>query len=179
MKLEDITSRFDPQEGWKDIFLKITEQTEAQDSIVFTAKGLYKEQIVGLDVEVKKNMVAGLLPSGEINQNAFYRDGIKFFSIGEESDTLLMALSILYQFPTENAFSRTIEGAMTFSLNETPVDLRRREHYRFKIFFQDDSGDLYCEIFCNIDLTGNVIELHEKDEEYRKNIIKTFAGQLK
>lgn len=67
---------------------------------------------------------------------------------------------------------------MTFSLNESPVDLEAREHYKFKMFFQDDNEDLYCEIFCNIDLAGNVIELHEKDEEYRENIIKNFMGQL-
>ncbi|MCW3073229.1 MAG: hypothetical protein JWP69_298 [Flaviaesturariibacter sp.] len=180
MKLEDITSRFNSEEGWNDIFLKIINQRDNKESVIYIAQGLYNEQIVGLSVEVRKNMAAGLLPSGEINQDAFYRDGIKFFSNGQESDTLLKALSTLYQFPTSNTFSKTIEGegAMTFSLNELPVDLCRREHYKFKLFFHDNSEDLYCEIFCNIDLTKNIIELHEKDEEYRENIIRTFASEL-
>jgi len=39
--------------------------------MIYTAKGLYNEQTVGLKVEVKKNMVAGLLPSGEINPRWF------------------------------------------------------------------------------------------------------------
>ena len=178
MKLEEITSRIDPEEGWNDIFLKITDLTKTPCSVIYTAKGLYEEQIVGICVEVQTNMAAGLLPSGEINQDAFYRDGIKFLSIGVESDRLLKALSTLYQFPTNKTILKTIEGAMTFSLNERPVDLETRKHYKFKMFFQDDNEDLYCEIFCNVDLAGNVIELHEKDEEYRENIIKNFTGQL-
>jgi hypothetical protein len=178
MKLEEITSRIDPEEGWNDIFLKITDQTKTSSSVIYTAKGLYEEQIVGICVEVQTNMIAGLLPSGEINRDAFYRDGIKFFSIGVESDRLLKALSALYEFPTDRPIAKTIEGAMTFSLNENPVNLAARKHYKFKMFFQDDNEDLYCEIFCNVDLAGNVIELHEKDEEYRENIIKNFACQL-
>lgn len=178
MKLEDITSRIDPEEGWNDIFLKISEKTKTQSSVIYTAKGLYKEQVVGISVEVQTNMAAGLLPSGEINQDAFYRDGIRFLSIGVESDRLLKALSTLYQIPTDKTISKTIEGAMTFSLNESPVDLEARGHYNFKMFFQDNNEDLYCELYCNIDLAGNIIELHEKDEQYRENIIKNFSGQL-
>lgn len=178
MNLEDITSRFNIEEGWNDIFLKITEQIENENSVTYTAKGLYNEQTVGILIEVIKNMEPGLLPSGEINQEAFYRDGIKLYSIGEQSNLLLKALSTLYQFPTNKTFSTAIEGAMTFSLNEISVDLKKKEHYKFKLFFHDDSEELYCEMFCNIDLVGGNIELHEKDEDYRENIIKTLAGYI-
>ena len=178
MILEDITARFVPEEGWYDIFLKIADQNENDHSVIYIAKGLYEGKVVGLKLEVKKDMTAGLLPSAEINQNAFYRNGIQFFSIGSESDELVRALSKLYQFPTTNPFSESIAGAMTFSLNEIPVDLKSKEHYKFKLFFHDDSEDLYCEMFCNINLVDDIIELHEKDEDYRENIIKTFTNQL-
>lgn len=176
MTLEEITARFNAEEGWNDIFLKITDRKEKNESVIYIAKGLYKGKVVGLKVEVLKNMMAGLLPSGEVNQNAFYRDGIRFFSIGNESDELVKALSNLYQFPTIKSFPESIVGAMTFSLNEIPVDLKNNEHYKFKLFFQDNSEDLYCEMYCNLDLLDGVIELHEKDEEYRENIIKTFSN---
>jgi len=31
-------------------------------------------------------------------------------------------------------------------------------------------------MYCNIDLTKGIIELHEKDEEYRENIIKVLTN---
>ena len=176
MTLEDITARFDPEEGWYDIFLRITDRQEENNSVVYVAKGLYEGRVVGLKVEVNKDMSAGLLSSGEINQEAFYRNGIRFFSIGSESDELVRALSKLYQFPTVKPFSESIVGAMTFSLNEISVDLTSKEHFKFKLCFRDDSEDLYCEMFCNIDLVDDVIELHEKDADYRENIIKTFTN---
>ena len=179
MKLEDITSRFDPEEGWNDIFLKITEREDNDDSVIFTAKGLFENQIVGLKVQVNKNMDAGVLPNQEINQDAFYRDGIRFFSIGDESDKLLKALSSLYKFPTDLPFLPVIDGAMAFSLNEAPMDLNSKEYYKLKLFFNDDSEDSYCELFCNFNLTDNIIELHEKDEGYRENLIKTFSKEIK
>lgn len=178
MKLEDITSRFSPEEGWNDIFLKITDRADNKDSVVYTAKGLFENQIVGLKLQFKKNMEAGLLPTEEINQNAFYRDGIRFFSIGEESDKLLKVLSTLYGYPTNKSFSQAIDGAMAFSLNQIPVDLYSKEHYKFKLFFNDNSENLYCEMFCNLDLIDDIIELHEKDEEYRENLIKTFSDEI-
>lgn len=56
MKLEEITSRIDPEEGWNDVFLKITDQTRTPSSVTYTARGLYEGQIVGIAVEVQTNM---------------------------------------------------------------------------------------------------------------------------
>ncbi len=176
MKLEDITARIVPEEGWNDIFLKITDRKENNNSVIYIAQGLYEGNVVGLKVEVRKGMTAGLLSSGEINQDAFYRDGIRFFSIGNESDELVKVLSKLYQFPTTMPFAESITDVMTFSLNEIPVDLNRKEYYKFKLFFHNDYEDLYCEMFCNIGLLDDVIEVHEKDEDYRGNIINTFTN---
>ena len=179
MILEDITAHADPEEGWKDFFLHIIERKDDNDWISFLCKGLYNGETVGLEVLVRKNMEAGLLPTDEVNQEAFYRDGICFYSIGLESDNLIKALSNLYEFPTDKAFLASITGAMTFSLNQVDVDLTKREKYNFKMFFNDDSETAYCEMFCNIDLEKMIVEFHEKDEEYRENLIRTFSGMIK
>jgi len=176
MILENINAKFDPEESWNDIFLKIVDRNEDKDSIFYTAKGMYEGKVVGLKVEVKKGMVAGFLPSGEVNQDAFYRDGIRFYSVGNESNELLKALSSLYRFPTDKPFSKSVTGALSFSLNEIPLDFNSKYYFKFKLFFHDDSEDLYCELFCNIDLKNDIIELHEKDAGYRENIIKTFSN---
>ncbi len=128
MILEDITARIVPEEGWNDIFLKITDRKENNNSVIYIAQGLYEGNVVGLKIEVRKGMTAGLLSSGEINQDAFYRDGIRFFSIGNESDELVKVLSELYQFPTTMPFAESITDVMAFSLNEIPVDLNRKEY---------------------------------------------------
>ena len=179
MQLEEITAHISPEEGWIDIFLNIVDTIDSNESVVLTCKGLYKGDIVGLRIDVRKGMEAGLLPTDEINQNAFYRDGIRFYSIGLESDKLIKAISELYQFPTDKPFLGQIVGAMTFSLNSSAVDLTKRQKYNFKMFFHEDSEDLYSEMFCNIDLEKNLVELHEKDSEYRENIIKTFSIPFK
>ena len=178
MILEEITAHIDPEDGWKDVFLHIIERKEDDNWVSFICKGLFNGDRVGLEVLVRKDMEAGLLPTEEINQEAFYRDGICFYSIGVDSDNLLKALSTLYEFPTDKCFLESITGAMTFSLNQVDVDLTRKEKYNFKMFFNDDSETVYCEMFCNIDLDKMIVELHEKDEEYRENLIKTFAGTL-
>ena len=133
MILEEITAHADPEEGWKDIFLHLIEKNEDNDSVSFTCKGLYNGSTVGLKVSVKKNMVAGLLPSEEVNQDAFYRDGICFYSIGVESDNLLKALAELYEFPTDRSFLESVVGAMTFSLNQVDTDLFQEANFFFSI----------------------------------------------
>jgi len=178
MQLEEITAHIDPVEGWNDVFLKIIDKTNNENSVIFTCQGLYNGFTLGLKVEVKKNMEAGLLASGEINRDAFYRNGISLLSIGVESNVFLRALSELYNFPTTKPFIDKITNAMAFSLNESDVDLAKSEKYNFKLFFNDESETHYCEIFCNIDLAKGIIEFHEKDHEYRENIIKSFAGIL-
>ena len=175
--LKEITALTDPEEGWKDIFLHIIESNEDDNWVSFKCKGLYNGDDVGLEVLVRKNMEAGLLTT-KVNEEAFYRDGICFYSIGVDSDNLLKALSTLYEFPTDKSFSKSVTGAMTFSLNEVDVDLKMKKKYDFKMFFNDQSETLYCEIFCNIDLDKMIVELREKDEEYRENLIKTFSGAL-
>ena len=176
MVLEEITANIDPEEGWNDIFLRIVYEQELENSFVYIGKGLYNGKTVGLKVEIKKGIVAGLLASGEINKAAFYENGIQFSSIGLESNELVKALSELYNFPTTKQFSNFAISSTIFSLNEVNVDLSKRNYYKFKLFFHENSEDLYSEMFCNINLTKGIIELHEKDEEYRENIIKVLSN---
>jgi len=93
---------------------------------------LYNGRIVGLKVEIKKGIVAGLLPSGEINEYAFYGNGIQFSSIGTESNELIKALSELYDFQTTKQFSKFVISSTIFSLNEHDAYLSKKDYYKFK-----------------------------------------------
>jgi len=81
-KLEDITSRIDPEGGFIDIFLKIIEDTKTDTSHIYIAKGLYKDKTVGLQIEVSSKIRAGIV-GGEIdNKNGFVLNGVQLKSIG-------------------------------------------------------------------------------------------------
>lgn len=176
IKLEEITAHMDSSEGWNDIFLTIVNDIITTDNYhIYIGKGLYKGTIVGLKFEVKNDMPAGLLKSGEINKGGFISNGIKIISIGEESDKFIKVLSELYNFPTVKPFSKSVIPSTTFSLNQKVVDLDEIDYYKFKLFFGENSENLYSEMFFNIDLTKRIIELNEKDQGYRENIIKVFT----
>ena len=176
IKLEEITSRTDTSEGFSDIFLSIESDTKTDSSHIYVAKGLYKGKTVGLQFEVKSNMENGLTPDGEMNsQGGFTKNAIKTNSIGKESDELVKALGELYSFPTTKSFTKQTITSTAFSLNQKIADLDKSDYYKFKLFFEDDNEDLYSELFFNINTTEKIIELHEKDQEYRHPLIKVFT----
>ena len=50
------------------------------------------------------------------------------------------------------------------------------EHVNFKVFYdEDDSKDLYFEMYAHVDIPGGFVSLDEKDESYRNHIASTFA----
>jgi len=175
-KLEDITSRIDPEEGFIDIFLKIIKDTKTDTSHIYIAKGLYKDKTVGLQIEVSSKIRAGIV-GGEIdNKNGFVLNGVQLKSIGQESDELVKALAELYKQPTEKIFTKQIVSATAFSLNEKAVNLDKNDYYKLKLFFEENDENLYSEIYLNLNTDKREIEIHEKDEEYREPIIKVWTN---
>lgn len=173
--LKEITSRYDPNEGWHDIFLKITSSISTDSSKILTCQGLYKGKVVGLQIELKSNIGPGITDNGELNpQIGFVYNAVQLRSNGEESNNLIKALSYLYEKPTEKAFTKKTNWLTVFSLNKTSVDLSKNNNYKLKIFFDQDE-DIYGELFLNINTTVGEVELNEKDQEYRDNIIKILT----
>ncbi len=174
--LEEITSRIDVEEGWKDVFLKITEDKRTDTSHIYIAKGLYKKEVVGLQIEISTEINAGFIGDEIDNKNGFVLKGVSFKSIGKESDELVKALSELYEIPIEKSFTKQTVFATVFSLNEKKVNLEKKDYYKLKLFFEEDNEDLYSELYLNINTETQEIELHEKDEEYRGVIIKVLTN---
>jgi hypothetical protein len=177
-KLKDITSRIDPTEGWIDIFLKITEDTKTDSSHIYIVKGLYKNKIVGLKIEVSSNIGAGIVNDELDGENGFVSNAVRLNSIGQESDEFVKALAELYGQSTSKNFSSQTISATAFSLNEKKVNLDKNDYYKLKLFFEEDNEDLYSEVYLNINTNTNKkeIEIHEKDEEYRKPIIEVWTN---
>lgn len=176
IKLEDITSRFDPEEGWNDIFLKITSEKITKTTHIYIAKGLYKGKTVGLQIEINSKISVGIVNGQIDNKNGFVTKGIQLKSIGLESDEFVKALAELYKQPTAKGFTKEIISATAFSLNEKPADLDKQDSYKFKLFFAENDEKLYSELYLNINTKIGEIELNEKDEGYREPIIKLLTN---
>lgn len=175
IKLEEITSRINPEDGWSDIFLKITDDKKTDSSHIYTLKGIYKTKKVGLQIEVSSKIGAGI-GNGNINgETGFVTDAVQFYSTGNESDELIKALAELYDNPTNKGFTKRKISTTVFSLNEKNVNLDKEDYYKLKVFFEEENGNLYAEVFLNINTKDLEIEINEKDEEYRETIINILT----
>lgn len=104
--------------------------------------------------------------------------GISLQSIGSRSDYLLQTLYQLYK--------QTVDTTATFakSIYVTYVNLKefakavagQEGHYtaanEYKLFFEGKGDEEYAELYLNINLVDNWIELREKDEEYRPIVLR-------
>lgn len=173
-KLKEIEVKYNEEDGFKDVNLTIVSEEKTNHRHIFVAKGLHNGKVVGLRFEIVSEMPAGLDENG-LTGDGFLKNVLEIKSIGDESDAFLKGLSELYGFPANAKFKNTISVPTLFSLNKENVNLDKPGFYHFKAFFEENNDDDYCEIFFNIDSFKRVIELHEKDEEYRKQIIKAFS----
>ena len=177
-RLEEIISS-DPEkkvdDDWADIYLNIINETKTEHTHIYLAKGLYKNEIVGLKFTINSEINAGII-KGKIDSNTgFVSNAVQLQSIGKESDNFIKALSELYHQTRHDKFTKNIINATAFSLNEKKVDLDKKDRYKLKLFFEEDNEELYSEIYLNIDINLRKIQLREKDWEYRTAIIKVLS----
>lgn len=176
IKLEEITSRADLSEGFNDVYLKIVEETKIDSKIIYVAKGLYKNEVVGVKFEVKSDMPIGIKSDGDLDaENGFINNPLKIVSIGIESDNFIKALSELYGFPSSKKFTTHEIFISAYSLNQIKPNFEKKGNYKFKLFFEEENEDLYCELFFNINTNTKFIEFLEKDEAYRKPLIEVLT----
>ena len=176
VKLEEITSEIIPKDDFIDISLKIIDEIKTNISHIYIAKGIYQNKTVGLQIEINSDIPAGIV-SGEFDtENGFVSNGVRFKSIGKESDELVKALSQLYNESTNKKFTNQIVSATVFSLNDKSVNLDNRDYYKLKLFFEENDENLYSEIYLNINTNNREVEIKEKDEAYRKPIIQLWTN---
>jgi hypothetical protein len=156
--------RPDPKEKdpWADVALHIESLTcDTQSQCTVRARGVHHGESVGLEVVV-----------GAIDGR---RRGISYRSIGEESNRFLRALAELYKaharMPAMKA--STFADAVVLSGNLSTMQSQRVD---IKVFFYADGPESkYAELYTNVDPVRGVLEIHEKDPDYRENVIKALA----
>lgn len=164
------------EEGWFDLDLTITSVSEEGDYITVVGMGLFRGSEVGLEVSFRKGMKPGF-PNAQVDRTAFARDGIIYSSIGDASDRLLKAMATLYGLPVSSGKFASRVGVNAFALEQYPFDLTKKGA-NFKVFFNDGDGqeNEYAELFTNVDIADKRLELHEKDPEYRTNVVRALTA---
>jgi len=158
-----------------DLQLTITKywQDEHKNHIC-QVKGLWQKDTVGFEIAFRSDLQLGII-DGEVDKTRFYKQGINFYSVGALSNNFIKALTGLYK--TDNKSLMMIEKveSTTFVLDGQPEKFDS-DYIKTKIFFDDmDEKGFYSEWYVNVNLKNKILELKEKDSEYRENIINMLT----
>jgi len=149
-------------------------ETLPDGSEAFHAYGVHHGQEVGIAVVLGTQWKSGTLGSNA--SLVTYRGTVTYRSLGAPSDALLQVLDELYETKLQ---PRTMRPATTFtaiSLGGDPSNLTKGPT-KMKLFFESEAEDRYAEVYTNIDLAKGVLEIHEKDPEYRSALIKALRPE--
>lgn len=155
---------------------RISQLVETESAYRFHMAASHQGKIVGIDVSVVKGIQAGLDEAARPIRGHVYRDGVRFFRSGPESDRLVLALARLY-----GQEHRTLE--MLDELRFTGIALHQgaidpiREAVKIKLFGHDrENGDEdYNESFFNLDLPNGLVFWNEKDQDYRRPLVRALS----
>ena len=142
-------------EGFIDCVLRIADRSETTDHYRLRLQASHAGQIVGMGVDIVKNIQGGFDAEMNLQKAHVYRQGVVFYRTGPESDRLVTALA-------------THQGALDM----------QREAVKIKIFGRDaepfDADDYY-ESFFNLDLKNGLVFWNEKDQDYRVPLIRALT----
>jgi len=143
----------DSEGGFIDVSLRIESmKCDTWSNCVVLAGGTYKGRPVAVEVSILANGSQGR---------------IAYRSVGKRSDDFLSALAALYKLPRPKKIFSTNAEADIILLDATKQKLLA------KVFFAANGPESrYAELYTNIDKAGKVLEISEKDPEYRKNVLR-------
>jgi hypothetical protein len=159
--------------GFVDLRLTIRSvERTANGEMAIEAYGLDHGKIVGIGAGLPAEMVAGKIDSG--GSRIEFVKGITLRSLGEASDGLMVTMAHLYHVSNAPQRARSSVIATAAILQRTPRS-GPLANLQSKLFFNDSDEKRYAELYLNLDLATNTLELFEKDPDYRVDVIKALA----
>lgn len=165
------------EEGFVDCVFRIADLSETDTTYRFRLIGSYKGEIVGMGVAIVKGIQAGMDSKMELINDHVYRKGVVFSRTGPESDRLISALSTMYGAKETPGQMVQTETFTAIALHQGPIDMTK-EPIKLKLFGYDgptDREDHYNESFFNLDLKNKLVFWNEKDQEYRKPLLRALS----
>ncbi|MFZ4861613.1 hypothetical protein ACL9RF_05455 [Sphingobacterium sp. Mn56C] len=161
----------------EQFYLRLTDSSVTDSSVVYAVKSLYKSDTVGFNLEVLKDIKPGVTVDGKVDEkNGFVKGALKLSSNGEQSDTFVKALGEIFNLPATGKMTTVTLLPTVFSSNKNEVDLKKSATYTFKLFFDNKLGRP-AEVFAIVDTYKKSFELSEKDSTYRKELIAAFEHE--
>jgi hypothetical protein len=153
-----------------DVDLPLTELTQnAAGEYQVTAQGKLDGHLVGFSVLV--GVQWDVQPG---TGYTLYSGIVTLRAIGAVSDAFVGCLASRYRvsLATPRMLPEVVVQAVGLDSDPREIGLRP---VKMKLFFQPESEDRYAEMFLNIDRTQQQVQIHEKDMDYRINIIRALA----
>jgi hypothetical protein len=169
------------EEGFVDCVFRIAERTETPDHYRLKLRASFEGQVVGMDVDVIKNIQGAFNSDYSLQKERVYRSGVVFRRTGPESDRLVAALASQYGQPKSGIQMISAESFTAIALHEGTLDMEQQP-VKIKIFGRDSEPydeSAYYESFFNLDLKNGFVFWNEKDQEYRRPLIRALAGEQK
>lgn len=153
-----------------DVRLSLTEITSTDSFTSYKAISSHQGKNVGIEFTLPKSK-----PGTENSPTQI----LTVKTCGESSDNLLMLLSKLYKLKidTTKHFIGFVKLAFV-DLNEFAKAkfgkdaISHTEAKEMKLFFESEDPEDYAELYLNINDKEHWLEIREKDESYRKQVIK-------
>jgi hypothetical protein len=165
----------DEEEGWgADLKISIARVLREDSTRTYFVNGLDKGQHIGFQI---------ILPTNPAENTDNLAQLMTIKSIGEPSDNFLHFLQSLYNEKVN------LNSKFVSSKRVAFIDLNEFAKHQLgqqvdtsptlilmKIFFESDNQDDYAELYINISEEQKWIEIKEKDEEYRKQVLKGLTN---
>lgn len=166
------------EDGFVDLTFRIVDLKKDRRHYQFHLAASHNKKVVGLDVVLVRGIQGGFNSKMNLVKKHVYREGVRFLRSGAESDRLIAALSKLYGLKKSPKKMVDEESFTAIALHQGRLDIDR-EPVKIKLFGKDTEEfglELYNESFFNVDLVNSFVFWNEKDQEYRKPLVKALTA---
>ncbi|HMC88972.1 MAG TPA: hypothetical protein VKI17_05470 [Gemmataceae bacterium] len=158
--------------GFVDLDLRLVRLDVRPDgTFLAVGRGRHASRTLGFALQLDAEWKA--TPIGE-SDSFFYWGSGTVRSSGLESDVLLATLAELYDISVPTVPMRLETKVAVVGLGDDPRLLPDRPTH-MKLFFENEDSDRYAEVYVNVIAPEQRIELHEKDPEYRKPLLRALG----
>lgn len=161
--------RMKGEDGMVDMELPYTRMVRTESNTLIVVLANYEGKQIGFELSMPPEALATA----------------RFASIGQPSDNFLQVLRKLFKMDTTDPvkFVR-VEAASCLSMGANVDSLRKNGHGEYvatamnKLFFEPDDSAWEAECYLNVDTAGHWVEFMEKDEDYRKPLIRDLSARV-
>lgn len=160
------------EDGFVDLDLPLVALTRRESGeFDVSAQGIFDSRLVGFSLVLGSEWKAQPLDNADITT---YWGAVTVRAINGASDAFVELLAKLYALPLSHHRMLSEVAAVAVGLGTDPRELMSAPA-KMKLFFHSEVEDRYAEVFLNIDRAARVVQFHEKDEDYRGNVLRALT----